>query len=579
MKKRKNRIIKTEPKDDVAEIVPKTEPSELTKQDSLVEEHQIRKCSLRSTTMECGVPNCGLIKSHNVFVAQIGSWSNLKPRDILVCERHRDVFDPDTYHHLSKFGEVISLRNGPFLIGESDANASNKESLSAKCGTKRGLEGSNSCLTVIPKRKRGRPPKQPQEKCDTIKSASASTDNNEVIPNVPMKRKRGRLFKQTVNNAGTSVPVSSTSSIEDVQKDLVQTGKLSDVTSADKDSNEDQPLSPQLSTVPSQCSNSLLKDSCCFTGCKSTDTESVKFGEGPDFEYLLACSQHRRFFKTVQDIESQPSKDPVSSPFNNQSKRAEIPVQRIKPFILQNKSFDEQSTPDLEVSRKETCGDGSKVNSSKLPSYTIVISQLPQKTNASNQNIKFSLVENFPAAKLTNQPPKRTPHVPQNSRSSNVSQKTAAIPFRSSVHLRLQKTPALKELRLPQVDNSNKLTLRHHIAQSSVINQAPTQQKFNLIIPTKPHKDASHPLNKLVQFVGTNEKIPVKDPILQNPERKVVEPKLTVGQQFVQGAHGKLLLKSLNALPVVNKLQTTSETLQSKQSINTTPIVKPVSFT
>lgn len=81
-----------------------------SKYDDLFKENNIKKCFIRwkPINLKCSGPNCGVISGNRVFVAKIGA---LRPRYILLCERHRNVLKRETYDFLTmRLGEVISLR-------------------------------------------------------------------------------------------------------------------------------------------------------------------------------------------------------------------------------------------------------------------------------------------------------------------------------------------------------------------------------------------------------------------------------------------------------------------------------------
>uniref|UniRef100_A0A336LYE1 CSON010378 protein n=1 Tax=Culicoides sonorensis TaxID=179676 RepID=A0A336LYE1_CULSO len=94
-------------------IVHQSSNDEKHKYKSLFEKYEIKDFSINwnNIKLKCSGPNCGLIKSNSMFVAQISS-SGVRPRYLMLCENHRDITEPDTYCYLTqRLGTVISLRN------------------------------------------------------------------------------------------------------------------------------------------------------------------------------------------------------------------------------------------------------------------------------------------------------------------------------------------------------------------------------------------------------------------------------------------------------------------------------------
>lgn len=361
-----------------------------------LENQQNQNFSITPIEIKCAFPNCGLIDSNHVFVAQTWSWLDGKMHDVILCERHRDVTDLKTYKYLSRYGEVVSLRKDPITIDKCNTDASDK---GIKRYSEMSIDSANPRKKIMVDTKT----------CDEISNESVEemiTENpsssggskreksqywrsifKNVIKKPNRQRGRARKQKQPLSTLGVftsylsdngppelPTPESSTSSIEATSKDLPQ--NASDVSSI-----------IQSSTLPSQTSNVLLehkelkvmvdqlqsrlkvleekrlekvptsgkedgrqcqdmmmhsshiknegeKRNCCIPGCKSDEIESIKVGEGPNLENIFVCSQHRDCFKTIPDID-------LKAPSNDKAQQAEIPVLRIQPTFLSSKDADE----------------------------------------------------------------------------------------------------------------------------------------------------------------------------------------------------------------------------------------------
>lgn len=183
-----------EPHKSPVNVVPKstTPEPEQEKLLSLYEKHKLRKCSIRwkNITLKCAGPKCGLISSNHVYVAQIAS-STIRPRYIILCERHRDVTAPDIYDYLSqRCGEIISLRKDPIPIDESDAEISEKESL----GQTEDKRVRNKALTELPPlRETTKSPVVMASKGGT-KRKSSNEDSN--------SRKKMNVEQTSIDNTG-----------------------------------------------------------------------------------------------------------------------------------------------------------------------------------------------------------------------------------------------------------------------------------------------------------------------------------------------------------------------------------------